>query len=187
MVTRRKFMKTGAMAGAAAMMPWGKLRNAFGVPLAAGLSDPALQPKFAYPVPNALDPGFIFDTGDNEIRVGVGPATQQTGLVNPTTGGLLYTPVWGYGQLTGSPKNPKVPGLGFTWPGRTFQVRSNEPLEVRWENRLGTLQMPVTSFGRPVIDTSLHWAYSLHGYTNYSIEQNGVPIVAHVHGGHSDF
>jgi FtsP/CotA-like multicopper oxidase with cupredoxin domain len=47
--------------------------------------------------------------------------------------------------------------------------------------------MPVTSFGRSVIDTSLHWAYSLHGYTQYNVEMDGVPIVPHVHGGHTDF
>ncbi len=41
--------------------------------------------------------------------------------------------------------------------------------------------------GRSVVDTSLHWAYSLHGYEQYSIDDDGVPIVAHVHGGHSDF
>ena len=41
--------------------------------------------------------------------------------------------------------------------------------------------------GRPVYDTNLHWAYSLHGYEGFSIERDGVPIVPHVHGGHTDF
>ncbi|MGD8664962.1 MAG: multicopper oxidase domain-containing protein [Desulfobacterales bacterium] len=36
------------------------------------------------------------------------------------------------------------------------------------------------------VDTSLHWAYSLAGYTQYSIASVGVPAVAHLHGGHSD-
>jgi FtsP/CotA-like multicopper oxidase with cupredoxin domain len=145
-------------------------------------------------VPNALDPGFIFDTGDGEIRVGVGQAEDHiTGLLD-SFGNPALTTIWGYGQLTGNPRNPRVRG-GFTWPGRTFQVRSYEPLEVRWENRLGTLSMPVTSFDRSVIDTSLHWAYSLKDmssangvdYTQYSVEIDGVPIVPHVHGGHNDF
>ena len=39
--------------------------------------------------------------------------------------------------------------------------------------------------GRSVYDTSLHWAYSLHGYEQYTIEEDGVPIVPHVHGGHT--
>jgi FtsP/CotA-like multicopper oxidase with cupredoxin domain len=186
-MTRRQVLKAGLYGGAALMLPWRfQLRKAHAVTLVPGLSDPASQPKFAEIVPNALDPGFIFDTGDSEIRVGVGQAEQYTGLVG-TNGTKVKTTVWGYGQVTGSAKNPRVPGLGYTWPGRTFQVRSNEPLEVRWENRLGTLTMPVTSFGRPVIDTSLHWVYSLPGYDNFSVDINGVPIVPHVHGGHTDF
>ncbi|MFN2166911.1 MAG: multicopper oxidase domain-containing protein, partial [Anaerolineae bacterium] len=162
-----------------------------------GLSDPAMQPKFQTVVPNALDPGFIFDTGDGAIRVGVGQTMQQTGLLN-SMGNPAWTTVWGYGQLTGKPNNPKVPGLGFTWPGRTFQVQSNVPLEVKWENRLRGLPYLITGkdntsidhgdyTGRPVYDSSLHWAYSLPGYEGYSIEVHGVPIVAHLHGGHTDY
>ncbi len=103
------------------------------------------------------------------------------------------TTVWGYGDK----------GLN-TWPGRTFEVRSYEPLEVKWQNKLvdpdTSLPLPflITGkdntaigygdyTGRPVVDESLHWAYSLHGYEGYSIENDGVPIVPHVHGGHSDF
>jgi hypothetical protein len=52
---RRDFSKIMAAAGAGAMLPWRKLRA---VPAATGLSDPALQPKFANPVPDALAPGF---------------------------------------------------------------------------------------------------------------------------------
>ncbi len=152
------------------------------VPAAAGLSDPSLQPKFATLVPNALDPTFIYDTRRgrkrNKINVGVRQAVQQTGLVDPVSGAALSTTVWGYGER----------GL-YTWPGRTFEVQSGVPLEVMWKNQLvGNVPYLLTSLtGQPVIDTSLHWAYSLPGYAQYSIEQNGVPIVPHVHGGHTDF
>jgi spore coat protein A, manganese oxidase len=40
--------------------------------------------------------------------------------------------------------------------------------------------------GLSVVDTSIHWAYSLPGYEDYSIEKNGTPIVPHLHGGQSD-
>ena len=37
------------------------------------------------------------------------------------------------------------------------------------------------------VDTNLHWCYSLHGYTSYTIAANGVPIITHLHGGHTDY
>jgi FtsP/CotA-like multicopper oxidase with cupredoxin domain len=152
-----------------------------------GLSDPAVQPMFANEVPNALDPGFIYDTSKGKIKVAVDQTVQMTGLVGSDGVTPVPTTLWGYGD-----------DKYYTWPGRTFQVKSNEPLEVKWENRLGRLPYLITGkdntslgfgdyTGRSVVDTSLHWAYSLHGYEQYSIEKNGVPIVAHVHGGHTDF
>jgi FtsP/CotA-like multicopper oxidase with cupredoxin domain len=89
----------------------------------------------------------------------------------------LSTQLWGYGD-----KNL------YTWPGRTFQVQSGEPLEVKWENRLNNQPYLITGLnGESVVDTSLHWAYSLHGYEGFSIDADGTPIVMHLHGGHTDF
>jgi FtsP/CotA-like multicopper oxidase with cupredoxin domain len=205
-LTRREFIRlTGLTAGVGMVGPGALLRTPLGGPVAAyaaaqgpGLSDPAVQPKFTVAVPNALDPSFIFKTtkgkgkGKNKIKVAVGQAVQQTGLVGPDGSTPLATTVWGYGARK-----------TYTWPGHTFQVQSDEPLEVMWENRLrdGTgnpLPYILTGkdntifgfgdyTGRSVVDTSLHWAYSLEGYEQYDIASNGVPIVAHVHGGHSDF
>jgi hypothetical protein len=60
MVTRRKFIQTTALLGLGAAVPWSRIiRTARAAPVSAGLSDPALQPKFESYVPNALDPGFI--------------------------------------------------------------------------------------------------------------------------------
>ena len=93
MVSRREFLKiSGASAGALAALRYGFLGRAFGATQGPGLSDPALQPKFASAVPNALDPGFIFDTGDGAIRVGVGQAVQYTGLVKD--GAPMPTTIW---------------------------------------------------------------------------------------------
>ncbi len=190
MTTRRDFIKYGTLAGAGIYVQSkaGWVRKALAATQGPGLSDPALQPKFIWPVANALDPGFLYRPKQGKIKVGVGQAVQETGLVD-SMGSPLKTTIWGYGDT-----NDKA----YTWPGRTFQVRSYEPLEVKWENRLGGLPFPITGkdntslgfgdyTGRSVVDTSLHWAYSLHGYEQYSIEKDGVPIVAHVHGGHSDF
>jgi FtsP/CotA-like multicopper oxidase with cupredoxin domain len=204
MVTRRSILKASVAAAIAGTVP-GRyfMRQAYASDSGPGLSDPTIQPKFSTPVPNALDPGFIFDfNADGEIRIGVGQSKQHTGLTDPY-GVPLQTTVWGYGQVTGNPKKPKVPGIGYTWPGRTIVAQRGEPLEVRWENRLvdnkGQPLPPIITgkdnrdigygnyAGRSVIDESLHWAYSLHGYTQYSIEDDGIPIVPHVHGGHTDF
>jgi FtsP/CotA-like multicopper oxidase with cupredoxin domain len=194
-LTRRQLIKAGLISGAGMMLPWKfKVPRAFAVDQGPGLSDPALQPKFTELVPNALHPGFIYNTRRGKIKVAVGQTVQYTGLVNGGT--PVPTTVWGYGDKQ-----------FYTWPGRTFQVKSNRPLEVKWENRLiDALGNPLPYIitgkdnsslfggnpaynftGRSVVDTSLHWAYSLMGYEAFNIATNGVPIVAHVHGGHSDF
>ena len=193
MVNRRRFIQVSLSGAIAAGVSWKDfMREAYGVTQGPGLSDPALQPKFMEPVPNALDPGFIYDAGvPNKIKVAVGQSIQQTGLVD-ALGNRLNTTVWGYGDQ-----------MFYTWPGRTFEARSNVPLEVKWENRLiDAFGMPLppfitgkdnTSLGfgdytnRSVIDESLHWAYSLPGYELNTIAADGIPIVPHVHGGHSDF
>ncbi len=198
MISRRNFFKLSAATGIGLAVSGrtigtrqGRLsldvRRALAATQGPGLSDPALQPKFTNAVPNALDPGFIYDTSSNKIKVAVGQTVQYTGLVAPDGVTPVPTTLWGYGD-----------DKFYTWPGRTFQVKSYEPLEVKWENRLGGLPYLITGkdntgigfgnyTGRSVVDTSLHWAYALHGYEGYSIEKDGVPIVAHVHGGHTDF
>ncbi len=179
MITRRNFIKASALVGTSAYLAssrLGQVLRAAASPLIAGLSDPALQPKFAEMVPNALHPGFIYDTSKSYIKVAVGQTVQETGLVD-AAGNKLPTTLWGYGDND-----------FYTWPGRTFEVFKDVPLEVKWENRLGRLPYLITGLnGRPVLDTSLHWAYSLHGYRAVQhCEVDGVPIVPHLHGGHTD-
>ncbi|NIO11593.1 MAG: multicopper oxidase domain-containing protein [Deltaproteobacteria bacterium] len=190
-LTRRQFLKASAIGGAGMMLPLRFLpRKAFGVPAAAGLSDPALQPKFVELAPNALDPGFLFkDLNENggpaqkpDFSVRLRNIVQETGLIDPRNGRRLKTKLFGYGNDTPS------------WPGQTIQVMSTsadgaDETVVRWVNELQGKKhlLPV--------DTSLHWAYSLHGassangvdYRQFSINRNGVPTITHLHGGNSDF
>jgi FtsP/CotA-like multicopper oxidase with cupredoxin domain len=192
-LSRRDFIKSGAFALAGLALPGRRdilnvtarsftarnpaVRELLAVPAAVGLSDPALQPKFVKVVPDALDPNFKFTSPNGKFKVAVGPSVQMTGLVGTDGITALPTPVWGYG------KN----GKGFTWPGPTFEVQSGVPIEVKWENKLLD---PVNGAFLPhllPVDTSLHWAYSLPGYSQYTIANAGVPIVAHLHGGHTDF
>lgn len=138
--------------------------------------DPATHPKFVTPLPNPLDPSFIFQpdgttaTGEPLYNVGIFQFRQSLGLVD-SMGNPLLTTVWGYGKDKAS----------ATYPGRTFEVYKDMPINVRWTNDL------VDDFGVPLphllpIDTTLHWAAPMDPPYPYS----GVPVVTHQHGGHSE-
>jgi spore coat protein A len=135
------------------------------------LLDPLTQPKFVNPLPNPLDPSFIFqptEPGGTHYEIGVFQFSQNLGLVDPVTNQPLSTTVWGYGTSTQPP----------TYPGRTIQATTNQPITVRWTNNL------VDEFNQPLphllpVDTSVHWA-GTHD------PLNGVPIVTHLHGGHTE-
>jgi spore coat protein A len=184
-LSRRNFIKTAGAAGVGGagfylLSTVGGVNFAGlgAVPAAPGLSDPGLQPMFANLVPNAADPAFGYAASGNTTKynIEVGPSVQQTGLLDPVTGVALNTPVFGYGSKG-----------AYSWPGRTIFAQKDQPIEVKWKNKLLD---PVTGLPLPhllPVDTSLHWGYSLPGYENLTIANNGVPIVAHVHGGHSDF
>lgn len=173
---RRDFLilsvKCAMAAGMVGTIPGALLRSrtARAEILAAGLSDPAAQPLFLHQVPNALARGFKYLPQNNKLRIIMGQTTQMTGLVG-ASGRLVPTTVWGYGDNR----------RGVSWPGPTLELNTaDDPIEVTWENKLDGVGhlLPV--------DTSLHWAYSLSGYEQYTIAQYGVPVVAHVHGGHND-
>ena len=187
MVDRRRFLKSSIAAGVAAGLPMGwVVRDAAAAEACAasvldcgtlGLSDPAMQfdmAGFMNPVPDAMAPSFIYQPDkQGHYKIGIGTSTQQTGLVDAANN-KLQTPVWGYGD-----RQDRI----YTWPGRTFQIHRNAgETEVSWANSM----KKVFSHLLPV-DTNLHWCYSLPGYTDHSIAANGVPIITHLHGGHSDF
>lgn len=151
-------------------------------PLVPGLSDPDFQTKFTETIPNPLDPSFLFVNKGQTIEVSAGAGIARTGLVGGPDGKTpLATPIYGFG----------TDKLGYTWPGRTFVTRSNQQFNVRWTNKIpiqdGYLLTGIGEFaGRSALDTSLHWAYSLKGYEIFSIEDDGTPIVPHLHGGNTE-
>jgi spore coat protein A len=176
---RRQVLKAGFVAGVGMAVPWRFLpAKAFARSAMRGLSDPAKQPKFVEIVPDALSDVFIFkpNATTGEYDVTIGGTTHYTGLVD-RRGNRLSTPIWGYGVDD---------ELGFTWPGRTFEItKGSSTTIVNWLNRL-TADDKLLPHLLPV-DTNLHWCYSLHGYTQNSIDSNGVPIITHLHGGHTDY
>jgi spore coat protein A len=143
------------------------------------LLDAQTHPKFVTPVPNPLDPSFIFQPdgtvpgsmGDEPLyRIGIYQIRQSLGLFDPS-GTPLTATVYGYGK----------DAAGATYPGRSFELPTYQPMNVLWTNNL------VDESGAPLphflpVDTSVHWAMPM----DPPYPASGVPVVTHVHGGHSE-
>ncbi|TFG90969.1 MAG: hypothetical protein E4G71_04510 [Candidatus Atribacteria bacterium] len=137
------------------------------------LLDPETQVKFVNPLPNPLDPSFIFKPtgvkgGFDYYEIGVFQFQQDLGLKNPETGETLLTTLWGYGKDAAS----------ATYPGKTFVVEENQKILVKWINNLVDSSGKLLQHLLPV-DPTIHWA--LGGIKDW--KNLGVPIVTHLHGG----
>jgi len=179
--TRRDFLRAGAAAGGASLLPlkWistpakaqaAALPSILDPLYTAPIADPAAIPKFVSPLPVVKALGLRKDfTAGGLATVMMGPATQDL------LGTGHMTPVWGYG-FDGGP---------VTYPGATVVARSGVPVDVQWVNNLGfdyVLKQGLLT-GDDVVDRTLHWAY---GKVPGSFDTDGVPGVAHQHGGHTD-
>ena len=139
--------------------------------------DPLTQPKFVNPLPNPLDPSFIFQpttAGGSHYEIGIRQFRQSLGLVDPVTGDPYQPNVWGYGTDTQTP----------TYPGRTIVAQRDEQITVDWLNEL------VDAAGDPLphllpIDPTLHWADPLEAGHVEGPYAGPVPVVTHLHGGHT--
>jgi spore coat protein A len=137
--------------------------------------DPLTQPKFENPLPNPLDQSFIYQpTSGNHYDISIQQFVQSLGLRDPATGAPLSTSVWGYG----SPTQPA------TYPGRSFVVQRDQQIKVRYTNDL------VDAQGNPLphllpIDSTLHWADPLNQGHVPGPYTGPVPVVTHLHGGHT--
>jgi spore coat protein A, manganese oxidase len=136
----------------------------FGLNLSAqNLLDPLTQPQFANPLPI---PAVIDARNGGQFYINITQFGQNLGLVDPTTRVPMVTQVWGYNK---------------TYPGPTILARKNIPINVFWNNKL------VNASNKPLphllpIDISIDWAFS----GNNSWQKYGVPIVTHLHGGHTE-
>lgn len=176
---RRSFLKmsltTGAGMSAGIMGSNTLVNQSNATPLIPKLADPENQSLFTQIAPNALDKRFKFrPDDDNEYKIKIKQAMQMTGLVN-SLGIPVSTAIWGYASKNGE----------ASWPGKTFEVIRGKPIEVKWRNRLrDALRSPLPHL--LAVDNSLHWCYSLPGYEDIEILNDGVPLVPHLHGGHND-
>lgn len=169
---RRRFIAIGGGLGSALLVP--PLGPAAGAatdrprnPLPAirdplyrdPIADPAAIPRFenALPRPARIN---LLKGGARTLRLA---ATRQDLL----GGGLgLRTPVWGFARGRGP----------VATPGPTIEAYKRRPVRIHWVNALPSRHLLP-------IDTTLHWAFS---HTGYTIENEGVPAVMHLHGGHTD-
>jgi spore coat protein A, manganese oxidase len=153
--------KTGAMAAAAAaaLLAGGAPRALAQQP---ALLDPLTQPKFVHelPIPSVIEPTV---PGGSHYEVFMTQFEHDMGLLDPETGAPLLTRLWGYNE---------------SYPGPTFETWKNEPITVRWNNELIEDDSPLPHL-LPV-DTSLHFAAS------ECFPWCGVPLVTHLHGGHTE-
>jgi spore coat protein A len=171
-MTRTRFLQYGVAGGALLAYP-----TRIGSAAAQGpLLDALAQPRFVNLLPNALAPGFAFQPestnpdGTLHYEIEMAAFSQSVGLA-----GVGPASLWGYGSA--------ATGQLPTFPGRTFHVRKDVPITVRFKNAL------VDGFGLPItrhllpVDTSVHWAFS---HLDDGIDELGVPVVTHLHGGHTE-
>ncbi len=164
---------------------------------------PTLKDLFVQQAPSALAPNFIYSSNNEKDKkdkheksgqeksnhdsedtqqttqytIVAQQAVHYTGLTNAQNV-QLATKIWGYGEQGEDHTNIKV-----TWPGKTFEVKSNNQTKVKWINDLRDAKGNPLSPLLP-IDNSLHWCYSLKDKKR-NIATDGAPLVAHLHGGHS--
>ena len=182
MISRRQLLIAGAAGGAALLSP----RGAWAAPmrLAQPLLDPTIIPKYVTDlvIPPAMPPARKHGKHKiDEYLIGVRQFPQQ--VLPP---GLPRTTVWGYGSA--------VHKGTFNFPAFTIDARVDRPVRVTWINQL------VDKHGRFLphllpVDPTLHWANPPGGtagrdstptFTSTPGPYTGpVPMVVHLHGGHS--
>jgi spore coat protein A, manganese oxidase len=184
-ITRRRLMQYGAGASTGLLM-WRLAGGRAWAQAAGGVLDPLLIPKYVAPlvIPPAMPRTATLrrmralDVDYYEIAV-----RQFRQQILPAILGLGPTSVWSYG----SANHPS----SFNYPAFTIEAGWRRPVRVKWINGLVT---PSGSF-RPhllPIDQTLHWANppgGRRGRDGHGSDQapykGPVPIVTHLHGGHS--
>jgi spore coat protein A len=182
-ITRRQLLKYGAAGGAALFLPLRVgLRQAL-AQVPGGTLPPGSIPKYVTPLvippamPRTAAPPAVRNVDYYEIAV-----RQFQQNILPAAMGLTTT-VWSYGSAN-------HPG-SFNYPAFTIEASWRTPVRVKWINQLVDANGNYLPHLLPV-DQTLHWANppgSPHGRdsrgtdpTRYS---GPVPIVTHLHGGHS--
>ncbi|MFC0430749.1 multicopper oxidase family protein [Kutzneria buriramensis] len=148
----------------------------------SGLLDPTRIPKYAAPLPVLPTMPRSWATRDVDgYAISVWQFRQQ---VLPQ--GFPSTTVWGYGSAN-RPKTAHSPGF-------TIEAHNGRPVQVNWVNQLVDRHGHYLPHLLPV-DPTLHWANPPGGRSDRDTHpmfattppdyRGPVPIVTHLHGGHS--
>jgi spore coat protein A len=180
MATRRRFLRVAAAASTSVYLTtkFGRWPGVF-AQIPGGTLPPDVIPKFVTPllIPPAMSRARSSPTADY-YTIAVRQFAQQI-LPAPHR----RTPVWGYGSLTDN--------RSFSYPSYTVEANANRRVEVTWVNQL------IDNNGRYLphllpVDQTLHWANPPGGITGRDMRgfapepyRGPVPIVTHLHGGHT--
>jgi bilirubin oxidase len=183
--TRRQFLKGSAAAGVSLVLPWH-----IGVARAMGQAvptlDPTTVPKFVTPlvIPPAMPLTSTLVEAGRQVRYYEIAMRQFVQQVLPT--GLPATTVWSYGSDNHAGT--------FNYPAFTVEASADTPVRVRWINGLVDGSGNFLPHLLPV-DPTLHWANPPGGAKGRDSRPTfgstpgpytgPVPIVTHLHGGHS--
>ncbi len=184
MLTRREFLKAGAIAGGSFYLVGRAIPRAI-ASLPGGTLDPTTIPKYATSlvIPPVMPPdGTVSGRSTDYYAIAVRQFAQQ--ILPP---GMPMTTVWGYGSVA-------HPATTFNYPAFTIEATVDRPVRVKWINGL------VDAFGNYLphllaVDPTLHWANPSGGATGRDMRPTftstpgpytgPVPMVVHLHGGHN--
>jgi spore coat protein A, manganese oxidase len=184
-ITRRRFLQYGVVGGAALLFLVRVGSHSVLAQVPGGTLPPGSIPKYTTPlvIPPAMPRTSKMTTqgraGDYyEIAV-----RQFQQHILPQSMGLPPTTVWSYGSVT-------YPAT-FNYPAFTIEARWQQPVRVKWMNQLVDANGNYLPHLLP-IDQTLHWANPPGGPGGTDTEGldpmpygGPVPIVTHLHGGHS--
>jgi spore coat protein A, manganese oxidase len=185
-LTRRRFLECGAGAGAGLVLwRFGGSGWAVAAPVPGGTLDPASIPKYATPlvIPPAMPrTSTLTRPGGKPVDYYEIAVRQFQQHILPQSMGLP-TRVWSYGSVN-------HPGT-FNYPAFTIDAKWRAPVRVKWMNQLVDANGNYLPHLLP-IDQTLHWANPPGGPSGTDMETldptpytGPVPIVTHLHGGHS--
>jgi spore coat protein A, manganese oxidase len=183
MLTRRQFLKGGAVGGAALLVPWETAPRAWAA-ISGGSLDPTTIRKYAAPL--VIPPVMPPLTGPRNQAIDRYAIAVRQFLQQILPPGLPATTVWSYGS---APHRQT-----FNYPAFTIEAQVDRPVRIKWINDLVDRNGRYLRHLLPV-DPTLHWANPPGGiagrdsrptFTSTPGPYTGpVPIVTHLHGSHS--